>query len=342
MPQCCDPKSGGAGRPGDDFQKIDGISRGFEHRLRHAQIFTYDDLARRTPEEIAAVLAPMAGISAERIASQARELAGLQPQASSPRQHYAAFHVEFLLESDNSVRRTKVQQHQTDAQETWPGWDEERLLSFLRDRIPLSAAAESADAPGPELADPKTPDQEPISAAAESADAPGLELADPKTPDQEPTSAVPTPMGELSARVPDRLPSWSLSIEELAPIRDGQRSSILSPNEPITVRLTMRINPVGTPIHDAVDFSATIVARAFGGHDRSPLGITHGTVRSSDPVSVEIIGPALLADLYRLVVTVDIYPANHSPEDPPLSHLRASGDLMRVADAPLRSAPAMA
>jgi hypothetical protein len=317
MPQCCDPKSGGAGRPGDDFQKIDGISRGFEHRLRHAQIFTYDDLARRTPEEIAAVLAPMAGISAERIASQARELAGLQPQASSPRQHYAAFHVEFLLESDNSVRRTKVQQHQTDAQETWPGWDEERLLSFLRDRIPLSAAAESADAPGPELGDPKTPDQEP-------------------------TSAGPTPMGELSARVPDRLPSWSLSIEELAPIRDGQRSSILSPNEPIAVRLTMRIKPVGTPIHDALDFSATVVARSFGGHDRSPLGITHGTVRSSDPVSVEIIGPALLADLYRLVVTVDIYPANHSPLEPPLSSMRASGDLMRVADAPLTSAPAMA
>jgi hypothetical protein len=317
MTQCCDPKSGGAGRPGDDFQKIDGISRVLEHRLWHAQIFTYDDLARRTPEDVAAVLAPMAGISAERITSQARELAGLPPQASGPRQHYAAFHVEFLLESDNSVRRTKVHQHQTDARDTWPGWDEARLLSFLRDRIPLSAAEESADAPGPELAHPKAPDQEPA-------------------------RAVPTPMGELATRVPDRLPSWSLSIEELAPIRDGQRSSILSANEPIAVRLTMRIKPVGTPIHDALDFSATIVARSFGGHDRSPLGITNGTVRSSDPVSVEMVGPALLANLYRLVAAVDIYPANHSPEEPPLSRMLASGDLMRVADAPLRSAPAMA
>lgn len=165
MTQRGDPKSGGAGRPGDDFRKIDGISRVFEQRLWHAEIFTYDDLARRSSEEIAAVLAPMAGISPECIASQARELAGLPRQASGPRQHYAAFHVEFLLESDNSVRRTRVHQHQTDARDTWPGWDEERLLSFLRDRIPLPAAAESADAPGPEPVHPKTQDQGPASRA---------------------------------------------------------------------------------------------------------------------------------------------------------------------------------
>ncbi len=317
MTQRGDPKSSSAGRSGDDFRKIEGIGRVFEQRLWDAGIFTYNDLARRTPEEIAAVLAPMAGISPEHIASQARELAGPPAEASEPRQHYAAFHVEFLLESDNSVRRTKVHQHQTDAQDAWPGWDEERLLSFLRDRIPLPAAAAPADEPG-------------------------LELAHTQTADQGPASAEPAPTGQPSAPVPDRPPSWSLSIEELAPIRDGQRSCSLSLNEPSAVRLTMRINPIDTPIHDSFDFSATVVARTFGGHDRSPLGTTHGTVRVSDPVSVELTGPALPADLYRLVVTVDIYPADHSPEDPPLYRKRASGDLMQIADAPLGSAAAVA
>ena len=80
----------------------------------------------------------------------------------------------------------------------------------------------------------------------------------------------------------------------------------------------MRIDPAGTPIHDSFDFSATIAARRFGGHDRLPLGTTHGTVRAGDPVSVEVTGPALPADLYRLVATVDIYPADHSPDEPPL------------------------
>lgn len=311
-----DPKSSRAGRPGDDFRKIDGIGRVFEQRLWDAGILTYDDLARRTPEEIAAVLAPMAGISPERISSQARELAGI-PKESVPRQHYAAFHVEFLLESDNSVRRTKVLHHQTDARDAWPGWDEERLLSFLRDRIPLPATAAPADEPG-------------------------LEPPNTQTPDEVPASTGPTPTDQLSASVPDRWPSWSLNIEELAPIRNGQPTHLLSPNEPSSVRLTMRIDPTGTPVHDTFDFSATIAARRFGGHDRSPLGTALGTVRVSDPVSVELTGPALPADLYGLVVTVDIYPADHSPQEPPLYQKRASGDLMRVADAGLGPAPVVA
>jgi hypothetical protein len=317
MAQRGSPKSSGARRPGDDFRKIDGIGRVFEQRLRDADIFTYHDLALRAPEEIAAILAPMAGISPERIASQARELAGLPPQASDPRQHYAAFHVEFLLESDNSVRRTKVQQHQTDAQDAWHGWNEERLLAFLRDRIPLPAAATPTDAPGPEL--PRA-----------------------ETPDQGPGSAGPTLTDEPSGPVPDRLPSWSLSIDEFAPIRDGQRCNILSPDEPSSVRLTMRINPADKPIHDTFDFAATIVAREFAGHDRSPLGTTHGTVRAADPVTVEVTGPLLPADLYRLAATVDIYPADHSPEEPPIYRTRASGDLMRVSDNLPRSAAAAA
>ena len=325
MTQRGDPKSSRAGRSGDDFRKIDGIGRVFEQRLWDAGIFTYSDLARRTPEEIAAVLAPMAGISPDHIASQARKLAGPPPEASVPRQHYAAFHVEFLLESDNSVRRTKVQQHQTDARDAWPGWDEERLLSFLRDGIPLPAAATAGDAPG----------VEPVQAQTG-------ESAQRQTRDQGPASVESAPADQPSAPVPDRLPSSSLGIEELAPIRDGQRSRILSPDEPSSVRLTMRINPIGAPIHDTFDFSATIVARNFGGHDRSPLGTTHGTIRVSDPVSVEVTGPALPADLYRLLVTVEIYPADHAPEVPPLYRMRASGDLMRVADSPLGSGAAVA
>src|SRR5262249_52624567 len=182
--------------------------------------------------------------------SQARELAGPPPEESVPHQHYAAFHIEFLLESDNSVRRTKIHKHQTDARDAWPGWNEERLLSFLRDWIPLPAAAAPAGEPGVEPAQART-------------DALGVEPAQAQAQDQGPASVEPAPAGQLPAAVPDRLPSWSLSIEELAPIHDGQRSYTLSTNEPCSVRLTMRINPIGTPIHNTFDFSATIVARPF-------------------------------------------------------------------------------
>jgi len=317
MTQRGDPKSSSAGRPGDDFRKIDGVGPRFEQRLWDAGIFTYKDLARRTPEEIAAVLAPMAGISPEHIARQARELAELPPEESAPRQHYAAFHVEFLLESDNRVRRTKVHHHQTDVRDAWAGWDEEKLLAFLRANVPLPTAETPADAPGPEPAHTQTPDQAPASAPAR------------------PTSQ-PSPSG------PKRPPSLSLSIEELAPVRGDQRSYTRGPGEPNPVRLTMRIDPAGPLSEETFDFSSTIAARTFGGRDRSPLGTTQGTIRVSDPLSVEVAGPALPVGQYRLVATVEIYTAGHSPEEAPLYSQGVSGDLMQVADTPLGPAPAVA
>ena len=219
---------------------------------------------------------------------QARDLADQPPETSVPRQHYAAFHVEFLLESDDSVRGTRVHHHQTDAREAWAGWDPDKLLTFLRDRIPLPGAAAPAEAPAPEPA--------------------------------------------VSAR--SWPSSWSLSIEELAPIRDGQPSHTLPVGEPRSVRLTMRIDPAGSPSHGSFDFSATIAARRLGGHDRLPVGTAHGTLRVGDPVRVEVTGPALPADLYRLVAIVNIYSAGHTPEGAPVYEKRVAGDLMRVVDVP--------
>ena len=166
MPRRDDPKSSRPGKSGDAFQKITGIGPALERRLWSAGILSYDDLARRSPEEIAAALNDVTGMSSERVTSQnwtgqARDLAGSPAEAPVPRQHYAAFHLEFLLESDNRVRRTRVRDHQTDARDAWPGWDEERLLSFLRDRIPLPAAATAEGVPSPEPDREQSPEQAP-------------------------------------------------------------------------------------------------------------------------------------------------------------------------------------
>jgi hypothetical protein len=326
MPQRDDPKPSRTGPSGDDFQKIAGIAAVRAQRLWNAGILTYDDLAHRSPEEIAAAT----GVSAERIVSQnwtgqARELAGTPPEASVPQQHYATFHVEFLLESDNSVRRTKVRHHQTDMRDTWAGWDEGRLLTFLRSRIPLPAAEAPADVPGPETAHPQAPDRAPDQA-----------------PDQPPASVPAEPANRPSPPGAERPSSWSLSIDELTPVRGDQRSYTLGPGEASSVRLTMRIAPAGPLSHDTFDYSATIAARPFGGRDRSPLGTMQGTIRVGDPLSIKVTGPALPIGQYRLVATVDIYAAGHSPSEPSLHSQGVSGDPVRVADDPLGSAPAVA
>ena len=320
MPQRNNPKPSRTGQSGDDFQKIVGIGRTLAERLWNAGILTYDDLALRSPKELAAI----AQISAERIASQnwagqARELAGPPPEASVPRQHHVTFHVEFLVESDKRVLYTKVRHHQTDASDDWPGWDEAKLLSFLRAHTPLPASSASASVPGPEPTRAPTPDQAPASV-----------LAGP--------SSRPSP----SALAPERPPPWFLDIEELAPVRGDQRSYSREPTEPISVRLTMRINPAGTLCQDTFDYFVTVAARAFGGRDRSLLGSAQGAISVGDSLTVKVTGPALPIGQYRLVATVEIYSAGHSPEEMPLHRQGVSGDLMQVADAPMGNASAVA
>jgi hypothetical protein len=310
MPPLDPLTSNPAGQPGDDFRKIAGIGPIVAQRLRDAGILTYEDLARRAPEEIAAV----AGKSAESIASQnwigqARELAGPAPEPSVPRQHYAAFQVEFLLESDNRVRRTKVRQHQTDVSDAWPGWDGERLIAFLRDRIPLATATRAADD---------------LDAEPPAMPSPGKPSVAPPAPASQPSPAVPA----------EELPSSFLAIEELTLTRDGQPSYVSRPDEPNLVRLTLHINRINRPIPDTFDFSATIAARKLGGHDRVQLGTSQGTIRVSEPLSVQVAGTPLPTGLYRVVVTVHIYPADHDTDQAPIYSHSASGNLVQVADTP--------
>ena len=305
MPQRDRPKSNPTGQAGDDFRRIPGIGPALERRLHDAGILTYQDLADRTPEEIAAALANVTGVSAERIAGQdwigqARQLAGPPPEASDPSQRYASFHVEFLLDPDLGVRRTKVHDHQTDTDDAWPGWDEDRLLTLLRDRVPAAAA------------------QEPTTTAA-------ADLQPPAPP---------------AATLPSVLPPPVLRVEELIIVRDGQRGDLRRPDEPTSVRLTLRAEPSDRPHAATVDFTADIAARSkLGDNQRWPLGSTHGAIRGDEPLSVELTGPPLRPGLYRLAATVAVYPGDHPPEAEPFYRRDALGDLIQVANAPTQPAP---
>jgi hypothetical protein len=176
----------------------------------------------------------------------------------------------------------------------------------------------------------------PLPAASTSADAATPEAAEPQVSERAPRSVPARPVSRPSpsAPAPERPLSWSLRVEELAPVRGDQRSYTREPGEPSSARLTMRIDPASTLSHDTFDYSATITARTWGGHDRSSLGTERGTIRASDPISVTAPGTALPVGLYKLVATVEIYPHNHSPKEPALYRQSVSGDLMRVADPP--------
>jgi predicted flap endonuclease-1-like 5' DNA nuclease len=330
-----------ADQPGDDFRRITGIGAKREQRLHEQGILTYHDLAACSPERIAAILADEAGLSAARIAGQdwtgqASQLAGpaAPPLPSEPSQHYASFHIELLLDVDDSVRRTKVHHHQSDTDEAWAGWDEDRLLALLRDHIPLMASrppAEPADLP---------PAAEPSSAAEPPPAGPADLSSAAESPPAPPETADVSGNRPQAADLPASMPASLLRVEGLRLTRAGQSSHLWAPSEPISIGLTLRVDRAAGPPAAALDFTADITARSELGDDRRcPLGTVEGAVRVDEPLPVELTGRPLPRGLHRLEASVLIYPAGHTPGSQPLLSRRASGALIQVVDVAPQTTP---
>jgi hypothetical protein len=142
----------------DDLERISGIGPAIARRLESAGISTYEKLAESTPAAVSALLAGIGGSSAGRIAEsdwigQARRLA----PARAPRQdehRSACFSVELLLEQDDAVLRTTVEDRQSGARDAWDGWDGDRLLSALRT---TGTAAAQVPPPAPAATTPSAP-----------------------------------------------------------------------------------------------------------------------------------------------------------------------------------------
>jgi hypothetical protein len=120
----------------DDLERISGIGPAIARRLESAGISTYGDLADSTPAAVSALLGGIGGTSAGRVAEsdwigQARRLA--PSRALTQVAHRSAcFGVELILERDDEVLRTTVQDRQSGARDAWDGWDGDRLLTALR------------------------------------------------------------------------------------------------------------------------------------------------------------------------------------------------------------------
>ena len=331
-----------AGQAGDDFQKIAGIGQAIERRLHDAGILTYQDMAARSPEQIAASLTDVAGLSSARIASQdwagqAGRLAGpaASPLPSEPDQTYASFHIELLLDVDGSVRRTKVHYYQSEQDEAWPGWDEGRLIALLSGHIPLLAPRQPAETPEQPA---ETPEQ-PAEALGQPADAPGPPSSATPTTDQQ-EAAAPSGSELETAELPVSLPSSFLRIENLGLTREGQRSRRYAPGEPTSIGLTLHVTPASTLQAATFDFTADVTASSvLGDNQRQRLGTAQGAVRAGEPLPVELTGPPLPRGLYRLEATVAIYPADHTRDSQPLHSRRTTGAFVQVADVSAQPVP---
>ncbi len=149
----------------DDLKLINGIGPAVEKRLHGVGIFTFAQLAVLPSADIAAAVADLSGLSAERITKQdwigqARKLAAesatseattLQIEsekgASPSMEHYqlATFTVEFLLDEHNNVRSTHALHVQSRHEHSWTGWQKTQLVDFLSESAGLNIPSDELD-----------------------------------------------------------------------------------------------------------------------------------------------------------------------------------------------------
>ena len=295
--------------PVDDLKRISGIGPAAARRLERAGIRSYADLATSTPEELGAKLAGVAGHSTGRIAAedwigQARRLAGELPAA----QQSASFDVEFLVAVSDAVRCTKVRDNQTGADASWPGWDFDRLVAFLRARVPVADAEASASA---------------IPSEQDEPEARRRELA----------AEAPPATASLDAAKAESASPALIRISNLTSGRSRASARAATPEEPTAVGLELIPDPVAARA-PTLDYSAAITARRLDRVGEFSIADVRGVVRVDQGVSHAAAGPSLPPGLYRLMATVRAYASGHGSSDPPVWSQAVAGDLLQVAMPP--------
>lgn len=112
------------------FQEIDGIGKKSEEKLHKAGVLTFEDIFTSTADELSKITSrPSKLIKSEDWKGQAKRihLAILTQQE----QRYARYTVVLLLDEQNEVRRTEVNEVTIPEKSTWAGWEPDRLVDFI-------------------------------------------------------------------------------------------------------------------------------------------------------------------------------------------------------------------
>jgi hypothetical protein len=296
----------------DDFKIIHGIGPGVESRLHSRGVATFAQLAALAPNEIAALLSDVAGLSADRITKQdwigqARELAPDSPGASvapaeaEGRQRYATLTNELLLDEDDMVRRTRIVHIQDDHEDTWAHWDEARLIDFIRRRFdPHGRRAEA----------------QPAAVDTPATLAPAI--------DEQPSPAT-LGADDALAPVPPML-AGTPRLRDLAllPVGEERPHTLLNHAQRFVARLNLDMTDMAVPRGAEIAYTATLYARRLGGR-RALLGEARGTLAADDANIVEVRDLALDPGTYRLEALVALAQPNEADSSLGLSALLEGG-----------------
>lgn len=281
----------------DDLKLINGIGPAVERRLNGIGIFAFAQLAALSPADIAAAVADLSGLSAERIIkqdwiSQARKLAAESEVSEAPHvttlsvesakavkpsvehSQLATFTIEFRLDEHNNVGSIHALHVQSEREQTWTGSQITQLVDFMNKSAGLNLPTGE-----PAHLDTEAPDQMPASVTE----------SEPLTP----LMAEPRLTG-------------TLRVCEMEMIGTESRGSgrALAHNEPFDVRLTLDLSGLQVPDSAPLSYKASVYGK---GHSRPGLvlGEAQGSILPRDRVAITVEGNTLQEEgTYKLAATV--------------------------------------
>lgn len=323
----------------DDFILIRGIGPILADRLHKAGIRTYTQLASLSPVELAA---RMTGLSAKQVArqdwiGQARKLDRKKPRSKSwtretarptLHQHYENFTIEFLLDEQNALRRTRMVHVQSGDADTWAAWEAEQLTDFLVRHAHIRVPTPKYETPqivateGRALPDIRS-ESRPM--AIKSANPVPLYSVTTEFAPSGVETAKPVSQPPLSTDLTGTLRLCDLKV---MPIDSDIPVFFIHEGEPYRLGLTLDLTDIVT-VHDVpLQYKATIICKQVGRaiHLENQ---TSGTLRKADNAPLAFVGTSLPSGIYRLDAFASLSSNRLAPG--PMAFLK--GGLLQVYEA---------
>jgi hypothetical protein len=294
----------------DKLRLINGIGPAVEERLNRVGIFTLAQLATLSPADIAAAVAGLAGLSAERIIKQdwigqARKLAAKSMQAEAPvdvvapiKEH--AITDTYTLETQQSLQQTP----ESLASEATKDLE----ATAVNEQVNTFTAPEEQSSPAEVHVS-----EEVLSVESEKIAVPSPAFSESKPPDHIPTKTTESELlTSVTAR--SRLAGTFRAGEiELIRAESNSPSRLLPSDQPFDVRLTLDLVDLQVPDNTALNYKASIYGKGRGKGSYSGLtGEAQGTLIAENLVTINVGGNMLPDGIYQLAAMVilalkDIY-----------------------------------
>jgi hypothetical protein len=199
------------------------------------------------------------------------------PVEPAERQHYSSFLVELLVDDEQHVRRTRIQNIQSGEQDSWAGWEAVRLGRWITGQAGVNLLVEKPVVTGD----------------------PMLELPPPITAEQ---ASV---QGSLEiTRVQTVYPGET----------DDSRSFVWG--EPVQMRVELDLSQVQAEPACPLDFRAVAVARRVGASDRFQQGQASGVVSPGGMSTILIPLENLPPGLFHLDTLVSVSQVDDTKSEP--------------------------